>query len=59
MRNRLGNICMALGITLVLAALSLFTFNMYQAHKADEASKEVLPKLMEQIPNEIPADYNP
>ena len=59
MRNKLGNIFMALGIALVLAALYLFTFNMYEDHKAGESSDKVLNKIVKQIPNEIPADYDP
>lgn len=50
---------MALGIALVLAALSLFMLNRYEDYKAGDASDEALHKIVEQIPNEIPADYDP
>ena len=59
MKNKIGNILMVLGIALVLAALSLFILNMYEANKADKAAKNILPKIMEQIPNEISEGYNP
>lgn len=58
MKNKIGNILMVLGIALVLAALSLFILNMYEANKADKAAKNILPKVMEQIPNKISVGYN-
>ena len=58
MRNKMGNIFMALGIALVLSALSLFLLNVYKAHEADESSKNILPKIIDHIPNEVPKKYS-
>lgn len=58
MRNKMGNIFMALGIALVLSALSLFLLNVYKAHEADESTKNILPKIIDHIPNEVPKKYS-
>lgn len=49
MRNKIGTICMILGVALVLAALSLFVWNQRENQQAGAAVDEVLPKLREQI----------
>lgn len=49
MRNKLGTICMVLGIVLVAAALALLTHNQTEAVQAEQASTELLPALVEEI----------
>lgn len=52
MRNKLGTICMGLGLLLILAALALFLGNQREARQAGQAAELVLPRLMEAIPSE-------
>ena len=65
MRNKLGNACMILGTVLVLAALSLFFVNRREAQRAESASSEVLPQVMETIREQaqedtaLPDPYDP
>lgn len=47
MRNRLGTICMALGIALILGAMLLLVYNKYEDHKAREASDRILEQIQE------------
>lgn len=47
MRNKLGILLMGLGTVLVLAALSLFLWNEQEAYQAEQASAEILPKMVE------------
>ena len=49
MRNKLGTICMILGVVLVAAALALLTHNQTEAAQAEQASAELLPALVEEI----------
>ena len=56
MRNKLGNACMILGTVLVLAALSLFFVNRREAQRAESASSEVLPQVMETIREQAQED---
>ena len=45
MRNKIGNICMFLGVVLVGMALALFLYNRWDADRAEKASGEVLAQL--------------
>lgn len=49
MRNKLGTICMVLGVVLLVAALSLLTHNQTEAAQAEQASAQLLPVLVEEI----------
>lgn len=49
MRSKAGTYCMVLGAMLVLAALSLLVYNRMEAKAAEEAAKEVLPKVIDEI----------
>lgn len=49
MRSRLGTVCMLLGAVLILGALSLLLYNRSEASRADQAARELLPQLQEQI----------
>ena len=59
MRNRLGKICIAFGIILVLAAALLFVRNIYEAKQAEQSAQEILEKLTEQMEqlSEAPDPY--
>ena len=68
MRNKLGNICIALGILLIFSACSLFFHNRMEAQKAQEAANLVLeemishfsvPETETQIPPQDPAPSSP
>lgn len=58
MRRKIGMICMVLGATLVLGALSIFLYNQYEASRAEKSVEGILPKLQEEIDsdNTLPAD---
>lgn len=45
MKNKAGTVCMALGIALLIAALSLFGYNEWRSNQAGQASDSVLEKL--------------
>lgn len=49
MRNKIGTICMVVGTVLVLAALSLFLFNQWDAQQAAAAAESILPQVQERI----------
>lgn len=49
MRDKLGKLCIILGIILVLAAVLLLVRNIYEAKQAERAAKDVLAEMMEQI----------
>lgn len=59
MKNRLGKICIAFGIILVLAAALLFVRNIYEAKQAEQSAQEILEKLTEQMEqlSEAPDPY--
>lgn len=66
MRSKAGTFCMVLGAVLVTLALSLFLFNQQESREAEEAVREVLPKLMEELEDEsrepeeeLPDPYDP
>lgn len=45
MKHKAGTVCMALGIALLIAALSLFGYNEWRSNQAGQASDSVLEKL--------------
>ncbi len=49
MRHRIGIVCMLLGAALVLAAMSLFLWNLNEDRRAGAAVEEILPQVMEII----------
>ena len=49
MRNKLGTICIGLGLFMMLAALGLFLGNLQEAHRAGQAAELVLSQLVEQV----------
>lgn len=49
MKDKLGKLCIVLGIVLVLAAVMLLAWNIYEAKQAERAAQDVLTELMEQI----------
>lgn len=49
MKAKVGNICMGLGVALVLAALALFCLNTSESRQAESAVSRVMPQLAEQI----------
>lgn len=60
MRNKIGTVCMGLGAVLVLAALSLFLWNRYEAKQAERSAGEVLPQLIQEIERQAQSDpYDP
>lgn len=52
MRSKLGTLSMVLGAVLVLAALSLFLWNRWDAQRAADSVAEILPQLVEEIEQE-------
>ena len=49
MKDKLGKLCIVLGIVLVLAAVLLLVRNIYEAKQAEKAAQDVLAELMEQM----------
>ena len=49
MREKLGTVCMVLGAVLVMAALSLFFCNNWEAGQAEKSVKKILPQVIEKI----------
>ena len=45
MKQKIGKLCMALGIVLILSAVGLLGYNQWDASRADKASQEVLDEL--------------
>lgn len=52
MRRKAGNVCMILGMALILAALSLFLYNEREARRAAEFSDDILSEILEDIKNQ-------
>lgn len=52
MRNKLGRCFLFLGILLLCGSLSLYLSNQQEDSQAEQGSMEVLPKLIEEIPEE-------
>ena len=48
MRNKVGKVCIVLGILLLLASVLLFLWNMYEAKQAGNAAQEALEKMKTQ-----------
>ena len=49
MKNKLGSICIILGVALLLGALTLFLINRKEDLAAQQASRDVLTQLVQQI----------
>ena len=45
MKRKIGNVLMAVGTLLILAALCLTIYNIWESRKADKNSLEILAKL--------------
>lgn len=45
MKQKIGKLCMALGVVLILGAVGLLGYNQWDASRADKASQEVLGEL--------------
>ena len=45
MKQKIGKLCMALGVMLILGAVGLLGYNQWDASRADKASQEVLGEL--------------
>ncbi len=56
MRQKIGKICMLLGVLLLLGALAVFCYNKWDENRADKASQEVLGELEEVLPEEPEAE---
>lgn len=52
MRRKLGNICIFLGAVLLAAALLLLGYNCWDAARAGNAAEEILPALLDEMPDE-------
>lgn len=63
MRTKLGYICMICGAAMVLAALSLFIYNLYDSCRAEKSADQALSKLTAYIREnkntEYPNFYDP
>lgn len=49
MKCKIGIACIVTGILLVIAALSLFLWNLHEEKQAEKSVEEALPKVIEQI----------
>lgn len=49
MKIKLSNVLIAVGSIMVLAALALFSYNQWESSQADQATMELLPKLVDEI----------
>jgi sortase A len=49
MRNKVGNLLMILGAALLIAALSLFLYNLVEAYVADKNAEKLTAEVMEQL----------
>lgn len=52
MRRKLGNFCIFLGAVLLAAALLLLGYNCWDAARAGDAAEEILPALLDEMPDE-------
>ena len=52
MRRKLGNLCIFLGAVLLAAALLLLGYNCWDAARAGDAAEEILPALLDEMPDE-------
>lgn len=60
MRHRFAKACMVLGTALVLAALSLFLWNLYEDYQAGKAADQILERVMDAVSestDELPDPY--
>lgn len=51
MKRKLGTIFMLCGAALILSALSLFGYNQWEEQQANQSVVELLPQLIEEIPD--------
>ena len=51
MKRKLGAIFMLCGAALILSALSLFGYNRWEEQMADQSVAELLPQLIEELPD--------
>lgn len=58
MRRKLGAVCMALGVVLLLGALGLFLWNENEADRAEAASAELMTKLSVTIEENVQKQPN-
>lgn len=58
MKNKIGTMCMILGAVLLLAALSLFLWNRWEARQAEISAMEILPRVKENMGEDVPDPYN-
>lgn len=58
MRTKLGYICMICGAAMVLAALSLFIYNLNDSNRAEESADKALSKLTEYIKENGNTEYS-
>lgn len=49
MRQKIGKLCMALGVVLILGAVGLLGYNQWDAARAEKASQEVLGELEQTV----------
>lgn len=52
MKRKIGNLLMTLGTLLILAALCLTIYNIWESRKADQNSSEILAHLEDEMENE-------
>ncbi len=52
MKNKIGNVCVILGAFLVVFALILTAFNLYESWRAEQSAKEAASKLEEYLPSD-------
>ena len=52
MRRKLGNLCIFLGAVLLAAALLLLGYNCWDAARAGNVAEEILPALLDEMPDE-------
>lgn len=59
MRNKLGKGFMLIGIVLMLAALSLLSYNHIESENAEQSSQLVLPQIQDAAGKELPVEDVP
>lgn len=52
MKRKIGNVLMAIGILMILAAFGLTVYNIRESQKADEKSAKILDQLEDEMENE-------
>lgn len=59
MKRKIGTLLMLCGAALILSALSLFAYNQWEEQKADQSVVNLLPRLIDEIPDEANAPEVP